>query len=523
MLLIYSNTNFNSPASGFYLPSTFTKFKEHIAPHLVASVDNKYYWVEDLHIIVPRMNNINDLSYLIDESTYATRCYFIRHTFIDNSGLHLMLELDRWGTEITNADLLNMFILKTNRDIQGIGFLDNIALTDSPTYQAYGGEYIPMKSLGMVVLINYNYEESIFSGSATSRTELFYFNVGDIKEALIKNFIGGASLGIEAYKNTSAVDIAVDIVGGINSVVVNDKTNKCQVLNAWFVENKHLKISTRKLKFNTKCNVTSINSIELLQLKINESYADFRLNKTDYDFYQNNIRVGTKYNALELNRYVLKSLQPRARILTKNDGIQIIIEDGESMRDITDSFRVDLTMNEGNVTALKGVNNTLKTLNNVFSSGAGVVGNMMDKNIVKSITSGVNLATSIIDRWDASPYGRYINTGDGILTFRNENTTDTLSGDTVNLAPALNPFIVTLTLSKRDELANIYYNGVSFFQPYTIDDLFLDKLIVEGAEVNAESEFDTYIQCNVEVQGVGTEFAESIASILRSGIRLKKV
>ena len=261
----------------------------------------------------------------------------------------------------------------------------------------------------------------------------------------------------------------------------------------------------------------------MLQLKINESYADFRLNKTDYDFFQNNIRIGTKYNALELNRYVLKSLQPRARILTKNDGVQIIIEDGESMRDITDAFRVDLTMNEGNVTALKGVNNTLKTLNNLFSSGANVVGNIKDKNLVKSITSSVGLATSIIDRWDASPYGKYINTGDGILTFRNENTTDTLSGDNVNLAPALNPFIVTLTASKRDELANIYYNGVSFFQPYTIDDLFLDKLIVDSTEVNAESEFDTFIQCNVEVQGVGTEFAEYIASILRSGIRLKKV
>ena len=74
--------------------------------------------------------------------------------------------------------------------------------------------------------------------------------------------------------------------------------------------------------------------------------------------------VGTKHAGVEL----VRTTQPTAvfyNFIVKQDGLQVIVQQGDRMLDITDAFAVGLTSNDGNFTATERVARTLQIVGGI--------------------------------------------------------------------------------------------------------------------------------------------------------------
>ena len=209
--------------------------------------------------------------------------------------------------------------------------------------------------------------------------------------------------------------------------------------------------------------------------------------------------VGTKHAGVELVR-TTQQATVIYNYIVKQDGLQVIVQQGDRMLDITDAFAVGLTSNDGNFTATERVARTLQVVGGIASGAFQIM--QGGAGYVTGALTTANALSNAVEQGNA----RYTQGGDGVSTFR------TVTGT------AESPYYMQTNESIDDEAANARLYGATFNQQVTnINDIFSAPLLGMGSLT------DTYFAAEIRIDGIPAGARDVISADIRGGIYAVKL
>ena len=502
MLYLYKKETPNTDK--FYYFTYTSQYKTALNTNLVGSITLDSYRINANTIKVKLSETITEavadtLTYAIDERTDANnvvtyfRCYHVNSIMIQSGYVILNCSIDLWASYLYKASISNIIVNKCNRNV-GIGLYDPIKCTKTETASYFDGNTINPEKVSIVFTLSYNVKQNVLNSNST--TQLFAIDVKTLK-ALASD-----------YPNVSALDIAISFVSGITGVAATgwgfNTYNDAQVLSAWLIDNTYL--------LTNSSNYVSVHSVNeyMASSGVDQNvYAviPYIFDKTKsitidpkYNYY-----VGTRQNGLKLQRTTATSVDVKYRYIYGQSDLKVLVIQGDNMQDITEAFSVDLTINQGNVTGIKAVAKTMSIFLNTFASMYGIG----TGNATAAVLGTTNLAKSTFNEAADISGGKYINGGDGYLTFYQIIS--------VGLTATLhNPYCIVTYESVIDEAMNVRHNGAYYNEVVaSIATIFTKSLI--GVDNNFT---DTYVMASLHVDDIPNEAADFIKSKFASGIYL---
>lgn len=457
--------------------------------------------------------SIKEVTYVVemdDVTKQIYRCYFVNnYEELDYYVLHV--ELDLWGTYIKYATLSNINILRCNRNI-GIGIYDRIENTNTTTatsiFEALGGtesaqtgiNYLEDSEVAIVFIASCVIAENLV-GEYVEQILPFACTLEDIRELY----------DAPTQARFRAVELATQTISGITSLKTNSwlKNNDVKVLKAYIVPNEVVNYDDFGLTMYSKSEASNATQIEVAVTAI-------RPNKTKLPFLVDvsNIDINKKYyvgvydDGLELTHYT-EDNYIYFDFITNHDGVQVVVSQGDNMKDLTSHFEVSLIGNAVQQDALQKIawwgkflggviGSTYNTLSSsswagVASKGAQQVGNylgMLGDRTQASGTIGNSDATIVFDWYRGAGFDEYTNY----------------------------PFYYTMYESIKDEEEHARLYGASFNVYYATTS---DLTSIDNCDLLGSGTFsDTYIMANLRVKGVPKDAKQRIENAFRSGIYL---
>lgn len=502
MLYLYKQETPNTDK--FYYFTSTSQYKTALSTNLVSSVTLDSYRINANTIKVKLSTTITEavadtLTYAIDERVDANnvvtyfRCYHVNSIMIQSGYVVLNCSIDLWASYFYKASISNINVNKCNRNV-GIGVYDTIRGTKSETASFFDGNTIVPEKVSIVFTLNYNVKQNVLNSN--SSTQLFAIDVKTLK-ALASD-----------YPNVSALDIAISFVSGITGVAATGwgftTYNDAQVLSAWLIDNTYLLTnSSNYVSVHSVNEYMDANGVDQNVYAVVPSILD--KTKTisidpNYNYY-----VGTRQNGLKIQRTTATSVDVKYRYIYGQSDLKVLVIQGDNMQDITEAFSVDLTINQGNVTGIKAVAKTMGIFMNTF---AGMYGVATGKPTA-AVLGISNLAKSTFNEVADVSGGKYVNGGDGYLTFYQIIS--------IGLTATLhNPYCIVTYESNIDEAMNARHNGAYYNEVVaSIASIFTKSLI--GVDNNFT---DTYIMASLHVDNIPNEAADFIKLKFASGIYL---
>lgn len=427
---------------------------------------------------LPAVADLDDVTYIAWNNGGAWRFFFVRSAVYQSGYAIFTLEVDLWATYISRATFSNIRVTRCNRAV-GVGIYDNIPVALGREFSRLG-DTMNENDLAILYVVAY----------ATG-----------VSSILVNN--AGTALGVFANEisnitseDVPKIDRAIEDVAGIYAAEGNIGDLDANVLKAYIVPKNVLGIKSGTTPiFRTKTpkySGTLTPSFEVAPLIFPKVFEiDIDPNKKYF--------VGTKHAGLELAR-VTERTQVFYNFIVKQDGLQVIIQQGDRMLDITDAFQVGLTSNDGNFTTSQQIARTLQMLGGIASGAFQVA--QGGAGYVTGVLSATNAIASVIEQGNA----RYTQGGDGVSTFR------LLSG------VGTSPFYVQTNTSINDEAANARLYGATFNEVVdSIDDVFNASLLGAGTLT------ETFVAAEARVDGIPTDARDVIAASIRAGIYAVKL
>lgn len=415
-----------------------------------------------------------------DNQTDATylRAYHVASVTFISGYLEIRTTLDLWGTFYAQAQISNITVTRSNRNI-GDGIYDEIALTTPEASVDGVGSSEDLSSICCVFVVQYNVKSaSLFGNGAISATKMFaYYKPAnyDLKQIVAQvSAIYAAKGGF--FGDTEAAVIKAYLCP-LASILFNAST---QNLPTFLIRDAEELTPTHEI---FPCQSTQ--NVEVGALSPNNNYY-----------------IGTLSQAIKIRRSTNAGQHVAATIKTtvSTDGLQISIRNEEGKEeDITDSFSVDITTNDGNMTSLERIQKAISTVGavaggiaQISAGGAGIVsGGLQLANV------GTNLFVP------GSP--KFSNGGDGLLTY-GDGTKDE------------QPFKLFSYPSIRNEEERAARFGASFFE-------HVDSLeAVAGAPALFPSyNMPAFVQASATVSGVNEDARAAVENAIAGGIYIKAV
>lgn len=432
-------------------------------------------------IQLPAVTDIDDITYIAWNNGGAWRFYFVRSAVYQSGYGIFTLDVDLWATYIAKATLSNIRVTRCNRNV-GTGVYDAIPVTAGRQFEQIGDD-IAVSDLAIVYIVTF----------ATGASSILINNAA----TAIGVFASEMTATETIPAGTGVFDWYVDLVSGIYSAKATVGDLDANVLKAYIVPKNVLARKTASVPtFNVKTPAysgTLTPSFEVAPYIFPVSY-DITIDPNKKYF------VGTKHAGVELIR-TTKPVKVFYNYIVKQDGLQVIVQQGDRMLDITDAFQVGLTSNDGNFTATERVARTLQVVGGMASGafqimegGAGYV-------------TGALTATNALSKVIETGNARYAQGGDGVTTFRK------ISGLAVDT-----PYYMQTNASVDDEQANARLYGATFNeQVQSVNDIFSADMLGSGTLT------DTYMAAFVRVDGVPGDARDMIAAEIRNGIYAIKI
>lgn len=433
---------------------------------------------------LPAVADLDDVTYIAWNNGGAWRFFFVRSAVYQSGYAIFTLDVDLWATHIAHASLSNIRVTRSNRNI-GTGIYDPIPATIDYDFEELVEDF-EMQNLSILFVIAYSTgTTSILTNNSATKLSVFAKRLSDIEN-------------IPALSN--AIDYSIELVGGIYGIEGEisglEYSLEANVLKAYLVPsnvlvNKQTPLPTFKCKSPTFAG-DFIPSFEVAPFAMPQIFEiEFDPNKKYY--------CGTKYAGLELIRTTKQSIVAY-RFTVKQDGLQVTVQQGDRMLEITDAFQVGLTSNDGNFTTSQQIARVLQTMSGiaggVFQISAGGAG---------YVTGALSIGNALQGAFTEGN-ARYVQGGDGVTTFRSA------SGE------VLTPFVIQVNESINDEAANARLYGATFNQQVeSIVDIFDADLLGTGTLT------DTYFAAELRVDGVPTDARDVIAAAMRGGIYAVKL
>lgn len=494
MIYLYKNTLPNYDNNTHYL---FTDPGDYFLslPSFALSFDESRYTINSNTLTV-KLQNVEDM----DKITYVAwklentwRFFWVRSAVYQSGFAVFRLEVDLWATFISKAQLSNINVTRCNRNI-GTGIYDPFPVGQDINYVPLVNTDFPSTAdftnadLSIVYVVSAaTGNTSILNASAGSSLNVFANDLTTLEEATAEGVAG-------------TIDNAVAVVGGIYGVLSDFYTSSydANVIRAYLVPKKLITykgpVST---KFISKPNYVEF-GVEYLtptgEVAPRKRVVEFSISPSpNFKYF-----VGTREAGLEVAT-LTTSIKVRYEFIFKQDGLQVLVKQGDRTYDITEAFAIGLTTNDANLTSTEQIAKTLQTIggvaSGVFQIMAGGAG---------YITGAASIAGALTG---SSGIGnaRYIPGGDAMTTFR------TVGGQ------ANHPFYYTSVKSVDDEAAHARLFGAAYNEQVSIDTIFSSDLLGSGDLT------ETLIAADLRVEGVPIEARNYIANSFKAGIYLRKI
>ena len=432
-------------------------------------------------IQLPAVTDIDDITYIAWDNGGAWRFYFVRSAVYQSGYGIFTLDVDLWATYIAKATLSNIRVTRCNRNV-GTGVYDAIPVTTGRQFEQIGGD-IAVSDLAIVYVVTF----------ATGASSILINNAATAIGVFASEMVETEAIPA----GTSVFDWYVNAVSGIYSVQATVGDLDANVLKAYIVPKQVLANKGTvipKFKVKTPNFSGTITPTFDVAPYIYPVIYDINIDPNKKYF------VGTKHAGVELVR-TTKPVKVVYNYIVKQDGLQVIVQQGDRMLDITDAFQVGLTSNDGNFTATERVARTLQVIGGMASGAFQIMEG--GAGYVTGALTTTNALTKVIETGNA----RYAQGGDGVTTFRR------ISGLGV-----YTPYYMQTNASVDDEQANARLYGATFNeQVQSIDVIFSADMLGSGTLT------DTYIAAFVRVDGVPGDARDMISAEIRGGIYAIKI
>lgn len=460
------------------------------------------------------LENAKHVTYIIDydsEANYLT-AYFVNGFTNQSDKLIFSVELDKWGSYISKAQFGRLHLTRSNIYGSSNGFYDE-ALADGFLNvledSRLDGTFTPAE-VSIVFLLNYNVSQGVFSGDKIGRCEMFAVTLQQCIDAC--TLVG---LNKDAL---TAVEMGLDIVGGISGVNSNTGTNEAEVIKAWLVPTAWLEYGdvvisrmTGKSLFSSQADGLRLDNVR----QVVPSFKTGSYNLGDFarfrDNYPNDIvYFGPKYNGFKVPRrlpvYGTKELRVYYRVTIGQDDVSVVLYTGEEEHDVSQNFEVRLT-------TANNVANPLQAMARDLSFGLnftqGLISGYKTGGAAGAAISG---AKSILSNVRNAGLSKVNGSGDGFATWND--------GAARNAAHTLKqPYFYMFYQTMADEAARAVINGAKYdiFLP-NLDDL---KTAANNLHFVATSNKETrpFVQIDeAYIYGVPSEAIDYIKAELDRGV-----
>lgn len=482
MIYFYNDILPNYEENTHYVFSDFADYVTELGTPALSVIESNYSINEGyIRVKFDAAVNADRFTYVRVETGTRIRFYFVRSLEYRSGFWYFNVELDLWGSFFPNAQISHIHASRCSRNI-GNGVYDPIAVTEGRYFQRLGEAMDEKKFSIVAVMVFATGVSSIFFNASGTAIGLF---VEDLQSVTTKPI-------------TSTIDFAIEMISSVYAAhaTVGDVDASCIkayiVPTEWVTGSKEPGVPVFKSKSRSFGNLDWTPDWEAAPFIYTKSFTvEIDPNKKYF--------VGTKLSGLEITR----TTQTTTITLTcavKQDGIQVLIQQGDRMLDITEAFQFGLTNNDGNVTASQQIAKTLQTVGMITSgvaqistgvgalSGALTIGNAINN----SITEG---------------NARYTQGGDALCFMR------TLGGGMQT------PFFIQTNNSINNEAMHARIFGASFDEDFEdISNIFDYDLFGAGDDKD-----DTYFAADVRVEGVPLDARDAITTTLRNGVYLRQI
>lgn len=291
-----------------------------------------------------------DITYVLETDGTAQNVTYMRgyhvERYIEQSGnVIFYLSVDLWLEGIF-ADIGRVHLTKCNKRIARYAFYDEaqaVEALNALNTERVAETFTPSQ-VSIVFLLNYNVSQGLFNNEVIGRTELYAVTLQDCLDAANRTGL--------VLSGFTAVEVGLDIVGGVYGVNSNTGGNDAEVIKAWIVPTSWLTygdIVLSGLKVRSMLTDGSGNVIPNVRNVIPHSVTgSFSLSSWPRwnDFYPNLIVLfGPRYNAFKMPRLCSYTNSPAVdyRVVIGQDDISVKLYYGEEEHDVSENFAVRLT------------------------------------------------------------------------------------------------------------------------------------------------------------------------------------
>ena len=518
MLYCYENFTPNNDNSVYYLSGNFYNYLSFIDNnYLYTQIDTDNYRIDNNIVRLPAsITNLHNITYFYEDITH--RFYIVKNYTPFPNYVEFEVETDLWATFIYEANFNKIRLLRSNRNIGDIGIYDDIKYTvDSESI-------IPISEVDDLIVdsdgtISEDDAYAVIVASFTRPIGMFgiYFDNDKLSFTTVlatslKNFRIYAKeyTSTSVLDNVNAVDIALDIVGGIYNAQLYQTTDNvtCMVNSMYIVPYNFIEINEDvpsitgiSKGFYSQGNDIFVrmqhikNDTKLIDVNIDNEIID--ANKRYY--------VGTKNSGLNVKHFYGKN-NVYYKCVPQANGLKIDVGQGDIHKDITSAFECTMTVNNATETSLQKTSKFIgvasSVLTTVFSTATALATKNPSSLAIAGglVASGLSTASQILPNENIM---REINSGDGASTYYTSISQRIAS-----------PFVITSFYSWTNEEDNAKIYGLNY-------DIYIASLntlqqysLIHGAS-------NDYIKAECEVSNIPTDIASYIYNKLANGIFVK--
>ena len=459
------------------------------------------------------------VTYIVEMDTLELqhwKCYKVRNVSNFSSMCFLQLEVDLWATWYMSARFPLINVKRCNLNL-GQGKYDDV---ESVEYAAAGDAgaqglagtagsgytnrtFLTLSQVYIVFVANVVVAQSIDQSTLVTTTHTFAALLHDVR----------AAFSVATQGSVNAVELATKYVSGIYKAGSSFwLDNKVEIVKAYLVPDFVMITlqSLRKLKFTAKTEFDNNADIDVdfYVVEPKRTISQFPITlQTDFDL-NYKYYYGTIDGGLECERYT-KDYTNFVLGYFDNDGVRVVIRQGDREKDITPNFEVGISGISRASDAGQDIARVGRALTNTLNIA---LKSSEVKNAAGATRVGIGVLGGAFDTLskggvNASPL---MGSGDGAATFAVPNNGENR---------VFNPLYYTYYKSTRNEKAHARVYGAAF-------DAFVSSLAdLRAANYDMLGELTgfnkVFVAAEAQIEGVPIEAQNYIKNALKNGLYLR--
>lgn len=336
----------------------------------IKSIDLNNYRINSNTIVIEKVDaQFESLMFLItyaidvDTATNYWRCYHIKNTLCQSGKIILQCDVDQWGSYVPFMNIAQLHVTRCNRNID-MGIYDNPLKTAvandeqgiadliykhySPIYEEDddGIIYNPTAPNMLYAPFSHFYVVAYVAISYSQLGGQYTYNFAmplAIRLDNLLNYVSNLDTLLTSYR--TPLSLVNSLIGGIYQTTNNQ--NHVKVLKCYILPSEAVDIYTTgtSTAYTMSLDTQGVYAGSIQFYFIKESASKY-MRRIDKDFLQMDINrkyfagvvdKGVTYNMFTKNDIILYNF------ITRSDGIQVLVEQGDNICDISTSFELAIT------------------------------------------------------------------------------------------------------------------------------------------------------------------------------------